>query len=149
LMIQIDEGLMQSQHRTPAATKPAPCYVIQLPPLAPAGTPASTTTASSAPASTSQARGTTPVKVEMARQFTRLTPEERAQLQRTGACFYCRERGHMASQCPRHPARVNAIEVPTQSQPVSQTMSVPAPIPIPVSTSIVEVSETTPSTSGF
>ena len=35
-------------------------------------------------------------------QFTKLTPEERAQLAKEGCCFRCRLQGHMARNCPKN-----------------------------------------------
>src|SRR3954466_12574652 len=34
-------------------------------------------------------------------RFKKLTDEEREKLRCTGACFACRQLGHMSSQCPR------------------------------------------------
>jgi hypothetical protein len=39
---------------------------------------------------------------------TRLTDEMRRELSATGACFYCREHGHVAAQCPKKRYQGNA-----------------------------------------
>jgi hypothetical protein len=33
--------------------------------------------------------------------FTKLTEEEKAQLRKRGACFRCRQDGHMSRECPK------------------------------------------------
>ncbi len=41
-----------------------------------------------------------------------LTNEEREKLRRFGGCFYCRERGHMANNCPKKRQRkLNVVEI--------------------------------------
>ncbi len=37
----------------------------------------------------------------------KLTPEERTKLSREGRCFKCREKGHLARDCPEHSRRPN------------------------------------------
>ena len=49
-------------------------------------------------------------------RFRRLTNEERETLRKKGGCFYCRQPGHMASECPQRPKpkpkpRFNNMEV--------------------------------------
>ena len=102
LMVRVDETLMRNQNRAPAAIRPQARTTINNPVfnIQPTATTSARTTATPAPTS---ARGTTPLKVEAARQYTRITPEERENLRRIGGCFRCREPGHMASQCPRFP----------------------------------------------
>ena len=34
-------------------------------------------------------------------RFTKLTKEEKAQLRKWGACFRCRQDGHMSRECPK------------------------------------------------
>ena len=97
LMVDIDETLMQT--RQAAAPAPARRTVINNPVInLQSATPVPPSTASCA---TTPARGTMPIKVEVARQYTKLTPEEQAELARMGSCFRCWEQGHMAHQCPR------------------------------------------------
>jgi hypothetical protein len=103
LMARVDDGLMQA--RTEQGSTPMPrrnpqnISVIPNPPPSTTPTPAPVGRASSTPVP----HGQTHIKVEAARQFTRLTSEERENLRRTGGCFRCRQPGHMASQCPRQP----------------------------------------------
>ena len=42
-------------------------------------------------------------------KFKKLTPEERDRLRKMGSCFYCRQPGHMAGQCPKKPKETYAI----------------------------------------
>ena len=55
--------------------------------------------------------GQIPMEIDAIRR-SKITNQERDQLRRTGGCFFCREIGHMARDCPRKrkPAKVNAIE---------------------------------------
>ena len=39
---------------------------------------------------------------QMREPFKRLTDEERDQLRKEGKCFRCRQKGHMARECPSH-----------------------------------------------
>ena len=50
-------------------------------------------------------------------QFTKLTPEERAQLAKEGRCFRCRLQGHMARNCPKNTQPAKARETTTPSNP--------------------------------
>jgi hypothetical protein len=57
----------------------------------------------------------TPIEIDaLRRKPSPLTPEERARLQRTGVCFYCRQSGHVIANCPSKPPvqnpRVNHVE---------------------------------------
>jgi len=109
--IRVDESLMQTRK----ASAPAPTRTVINNPVfnLPSPTPS---------------RGTTPIKVEANRQYAKLTADERTELARIGGCFYCRQRGHMASQCPnRRPARVAAI-TPDET-PAPDPASVPDPVP--------------------
>ena len=87
--------------------RPAPRYTFNFPaPMAPPLPPRPPVPQSARTSATPTPRGRTPrfqtpIKVETARQYTRLTPEEREYLARTGGCFRCRQPGHMAHQCPR------------------------------------------------
>ena len=126
-MVQVDKTQQQfhTRNKGQGTTAPLTCTVINNPMFNVQTTPTGSTTASSS-------RATTPVKVEAACQYTKLTPEARAELARIGACFYCREPGHMASQCPCRKAWVAALTpvpetltpapayVPTESTPASQ-----------------------------
>ena len=90
LMVDIDESLQQTCQSNPA---PACQTVINNPVINLQGT----TSATPAPAqATTPTRGSTPIKVEAAWQYTKLTPEERAALQSSGSCFRCQQPGHMA-----------------------------------------------------
>jgi hypothetical protein len=40
-------------------------------------------------------------------QHSQLTPENKQQLIQDGKCFYCREPGHMARDCPRRQHDMN------------------------------------------
>ena len=115
LMVRLDETLMQTRTQTGAPSQRrynASTPLSNVPAIQPAqGTRATTTPATP--------RGQTPIKVETARQYTRLTPEERERLRQVGGCFRCRLTGHIASQCPR-------------SDPVANVTAVePTPVPIP------------------
>ena len=116
LMVDIDESLMQT--RQPTAPAPARRTVINNPVINVQGTTAPGTPAPAR--GTTPARATTPaIKIEAARQYTKLTPEERTQLARTGGCFRCRQQGHMARDCPRNAITVNAATVPEESAPAT------------------------------
>ena len=122
LMVQVDETQQRFKNRSrvPGTTPTPTRTVINNPTFNIQTTPSTSTT----PA---PAWGLTPaLKAEVARQYTKLTPETRAELARIGACFYCREPGHMASQCPRRRPRVAAIETPT-AQPNPQVAATTVP----------------------
>jgi len=109
--IRVDKSLMQTRK----AATPAPAHTMINNPVfnLPSPTPS---------------RGTTPIKVEANRQYVKLTADERTELARIGGCFYCHQRGHMASQCPnRRPARVAAIT--PDEMPAPDPVSVPDPVP--------------------
>ena len=122
LMVQVDETQQRFHSRnkgketafTPART------IINNPTFNVSTTPAGSTAPSSLHA-------TTPIKVEATRQYTKLTPEARAELARIGACFYCREPGHMASQCPRHKARVALLATVPEAPAPAPTYAPPPP----------------------
>ena len=120
LMVRIDENLMRTRSR--AAPAPQRRFVINNPVInLPAGqtaAPATARTPTPAPGGAAN-----PIKVEVARQYTRLTDAERESLRRQGGCFRCRQVGHMASQCPRRP-QVAAIEVAATT-----TDTMPPPLP--------------------
>ena len=43
---------------------------------------------------------------------TKLTDAERDKLRKAGACFFCREVGHMSKQCPRRKKKtIAAVEL--------------------------------------
>jgi hypothetical protein len=73
---------------------------------------------------TSTPRISTPIKAETARQYTRLTPEERERLRQLGYCFRCQQPGHIASHCPRN-AQVAAIDPPSAPSLISADSAVP------------------------
>ena len=82
-MVDINESLQQTRQSNPA---PACQTVINNLVINLQGT----TLATPAPArATIPACGSTPIKVEAARQYTKLTPEERVALQSSGSCFRC------------------------------------------------------------
>jgi hypothetical protein len=90
LMVEMDESLQERhprQQQQPRFVINNP--VIQLPP--PGGN--SWGVSASAPRVTATpqpySRQSTPIKVEAARQFTKLTPKEQENLCRAGRCFYC------------------------------------------------------------
>jgi len=112
--LTIDKGLQQNKR-----SNPVPARTVINNPVFNIPAPAWQTT---------PAWGTTPIKVETAHQYTRLTPEECAALAQSGGCFYCRQCGHMASQCPNHPPhQVAAVTVPE----VTTAEPAPAPAPAP------------------
>jgi len=120
MMVRLDETLQQTAQRE---TPFVPRTIINNPVINVANPTASR---DSTPA---RGSSSTPIKVEAARQYTRLTPAEREELRRTGGCFRCRQKGHMASQCPRN-TQVAAVE----SAPVPVPVPVaPAPVPAPAS----------------
>jgi hypothetical protein len=82
LMISFDESLMQS--RMPSTSAP-PC------PRATLNSPTTNTPSTST---------TTPVKVKVVCQYTRLTNQERENLRRIGVCFCCQQARHLAGDCP-------------------------------------------------
>lgn len=60
-------------------------------------------------------------------QYTPLTQPERERLRRSGGCFYCRQQGHMAKECPNRGQRtqarpVRAIE-PTRTASIVEVAS--------------------------
>jgi hypothetical protein len=77
-------------------------------------------------------RQSTPIKVEVARQYTKLTPAERTELARIGGCFRCQEPGHMARDCPCT-ARVAAITTPAPTPALDTMPPVTASEPAPAS----------------
>jgi hypothetical protein len=104
LMVEMDESLQERHPRQ----QQLPCFVINNPVIQlPAaggnfrGPSASAPCASATPQPYS--RQSTPIKVEAAQNFTKLTSEEWENLCRAGQCFYCQEQGHMANQCQRQP----------------------------------------------
>ena len=101
LMVCLDESLMQTRTQASSATQRR--YASTKP----------ATVLPSAPASRNQA----PIKVEAARQYTRLTPEEREDLRKTRACSRCRESGHVAHQCPRNAQVANVAPVGSTATP--------------------------------
>jgi hypothetical protein len=117
-MIAIDERLQKScpcQNTQPRFTAPPPVIQFYAPPPTPT-TRATTATPGPSRAATATAPppcGQTPAGAGVAWQYTKLTSEEREGLCQAGQCFYCREQGHMANQCPRRPQRVNAVETTT------------------------------------
>ncbi len=116
LMVEIDESLMQTRQATNPAPKPR--TVINNPVFNIFNIQSTPAAAGSAQATTTP-QGQTPIKVEAARQYTKLTPQERAELARTGSCFRCREQGHMAAQCPQGNRQVNAVEPATPVPPAT------------------------------
>ena len=82
-MVDIDESLQQTCQSNPA---PACQTVINNPVINLQGTASATPAPAQA---TTPTRGSTPIKVEAAQQYTKLTPEERAALQSSGSCFRC------------------------------------------------------------
>ena len=122
LMVQVDETQQQfhsCNKGKETAFTPA-CTVINNPMFNVSTTPVGSTAPSSSHA-------TTPIKVEAARQYTKLTPEARAELARIGACFYCREPGHMASQCPRRKARVALLATVPETPAPTPAYAPPPP----------------------
>ena len=109
LMVRIDETLMQT--RAPTTPAPRRHYI--------ANNPVGGLPTSQATHNTPMPRGQTPVKVEAARQYTRLTPEERENLRQIGGCFRCRQHGHIASQCPRNiqVANLATLDPPAPTDP--------------------------------
>ena len=105
------------------STSQTPCHTVINNPVFNVNTLANPARASTVP------RGQTPIKIEAARQYTRLTPEERETLRRTGGCFRCCQTGHMASQCPRT-AQVTAVSAP--ATPATPAYVPPAPMSAPV-----------------
>ena len=59
--------------------------------------------------------GPTPMELDSIRR-TPLTESERANLRRTGGCFYCREQGHLAKDYPRKKRIVAAVAIEDQSE---------------------------------
>ena len=120
LMVRLDETLMQT--RTQVNLTSQRRYVSTTPVA-----PSAPSTLASNPSTPTP----TPIKAEVARQFTRLTPEERERLSRIGACFRCREPGHMAHQCPRNNqtatiAVVNPVATPQPPTNPAPTSAPPA-----------------------
>ena len=131
LMIQVDETQQRYKNRSRApGTTPNPTRTVINNPTFNVQTAPSTST------TPAPVRQTTPaVKAEVARQYTKLTPETRAELSRIGACFYCRKPGHMASQCPRRQARVAAI---TTTAPPPQAQTAATTVPSQYSANVVQ-----------
>ena len=120
LMVRLDETLMQTRAQTNPTSQRR--YVSTSPTSAPS-IPGTATPAPSTPTST-------PIKVEIARQYTRLVPEERERLKRIGACFRCRERGHMAHQCPRNSQTATIAAINPAAMPEPLPMN-PGPTNVP------------------
>lgn len=61
--------------------------------------------------------GPIPMEIDAIKR-SKITDQERDQLRRTGGCFFCREIGHMARDCPRKrkSVKVNAIESETEDK---------------------------------
>ena len=107
MLAEIDDELLQAR----AIERPAggssqnprsrPQYVINFQNPMP-GTSMTPATQGGRASSTPAPQAQTPIKVEAARQYTRITPEEREHLRSIGGCFRCRQTGHMAHQCPRN-----------------------------------------------
>jgi hypothetical protein len=137
MMVGIDEDLMQVRAATRATSsapppRARPQYVVNI------QTPVDLTSPSPAP----QSRQGTPIKVEAARQFTKLTPEERQRLRDTNACFYCRAHGHRAAECPNKPVRVAAIATPAPAAPApAAPVPNPTPVPVPVATPYAHITD--------
>ena len=113
LMVQVDETQQRFKNRSrvPGNTPMPTRTVINNPTFNVQTTPSMSTT----PTPT---QGLTPaIKAEVARQYTKLMPEMCAELARIGACFYCHEPGHMASQCPCRRARVAVVDTTTPPAP--------------------------------
>jgi hypothetical protein len=55
------------------------------------------------------------------RRLSKLTPAEYDHLKTTGGCFRCRQRGHLAQNCPTYKNRINALS--TRSGEVAATSS--------------------------
>jgi hypothetical protein len=54
--------------------------------------------------------------------FQKLTDADREKYQKEGRCFRCREKGHMARQCPKNnKANVKTVDVPTSTTPTTPT----------------------------
>ena len=123
LMVDIDEALMQTRAVNPQQ-RPQQRFVVNNPVINLPTTPIIPATQGSR--ATTVPRGQTPIKVEVARQVTRLTQEEREHLQRTGGCYRCRLPGHMASQCPRNAQVAATTAAPA---PAAPTPAEPATTP--------------------
>ena len=83
LMVDIDESLQQTCQPNPA---PACQTVINNPVINLQGTASATPAPAQA---TTPAHSSTPIKVEAAWQYTKLTPKECTALASTGSCFRC------------------------------------------------------------
>jgi hypothetical protein len=57
-----------------------------------------------------QAAGPTPMELDNVQARRPLTDLDRENLLRTGSCFYCRERGHIAKFCPKRTSRLQSSE---------------------------------------
>jgi hypothetical protein len=54
--------------------------------------------------------------------FQKLTDADREKYRKEGRCFRCREKGHMARQCPKNnKANVKTMDVPTSTTPTTPT----------------------------
>ena len=133
LMIRIDESLMQAHSSTAAQARRQFTLNSHVPPNWPGN---QGNHVSSTPVPQIQ----TPIKVEATRQYTHLTDEECENLRQMGACFQCRQRGHMINQCPRNAQIASIIPdtsgqtAPTMHSPnTSDTKNHSAPTPNPAS----------------
>ena len=122
LMVDIDESLQQTCQSNPA---PAWQTVINNPVINLQGTASATPAPAQA---TTPAHGSTPIKVEAAQQYTKLTPKEHTALAST-SCFRCWQPGHMACNCPWGAARINAATIAEEPAPALTEIAVTAPAP--------------------
>jgi hypothetical protein len=54
--------------------------------------------------------------------FQKLTDADREKYRKEGRCFWCREKGHMARNCPKNnKAVVKTVDVPTPTTPTTPT----------------------------
>jgi hypothetical protein len=130
LMVQIDKTLQQNntQNQT-TCTAPQQWTMSHNLVVNPQTLAANTvgSTPQTIPTST-YVRGTTPIKAEVTRQYTKLTNDEHEELCCVGGCFRCQELSHMAHQCPRRPHQIAAVETPVPTE------LTPVPVPAPATT---------------
>jgi hypothetical protein len=56
--------------------------------------------------------------------FQKLTDADREKYRKEGRCFRCREKGHMARNCPKNDkAIIKTADVPTPTTPVTPTLT--------------------------